>query len=411
MTRILRRAAAVATALAVLAGASAALADDLIVGEDDEVATNSDLPMSEVCATNGSDGYNGGNGQEVQAWLHRQLKAEGTGSHPEAVWAEGAHVAVTAPEDHANITTSVAAPGYITIPSDWTDSQNHTDLGPLAITVRVESTALGALTGTGPDRKVSVTAAGPSVDGPTYSDVNPVEVTATIVDASTAQAMDCTLPTASTTNPVSPQPDYVQNSVQNAAYSCDDAGPISSGIASCTGVVTKPDNTTLNVASGAALPTADLGVHTLRVTPRDNVGNVGAVVSRTYQVVAAPNDVYSVRFGQPIDGNGVLNKGKWGRVIPVKVNLSLNGTLLDDGTGGPLSIGWSYADCTATQADNVEVYVAAGSSSTDASFRWDGTQWIYNLDTTKLGAVNQCTTVFVLRDGAEIGSFKIQLTK
>jgi hypothetical protein len=69
---------------------------------------------------------------------------------------------------------------------------------------------------------------------------------------------------------------YAQGFAVNSAYSCND-GPFGTGVASCTGPV----------ASGAAIDTSTLGVHTFTVNSSDNGGNTGSLTS-TYTVVSDP---------------------------------------------------------------------------------------------------------------------------
>lgn len=112
----------------------------------------------------------------------------------------------------------------------------------------------------------------------------------------------------------------------------------------------------------------------------DNAGN-SATVQCAYHVG-------SFTFEQPIDGHA-LNIAKLGRVVPVKGVARVDGAVVTD---GPVSIGAaSRVDCaTGLGTDDIEVYAAAGSSNTGNLFRWDATgqKWIYNFDTSVLGAGN-----------------------
>ena len=85
-----------------------------------------------------------------------------------------------------------------------------------------------------------------------------------------------------------------------------------------------------------------------------------------------------------------MNKGKYGRVIPVKVLLSLaGGTALDSAAlaanGWTLQMGVNGASCSSgAGTDEIEAYADAGASAAGSNlFRWDSSagQWIYNLDT------------------------------
>ena len=100
---------------------------------------------------------------------------------------------------------------------------------------------------------------------------------------------------------------------------------------------------------------------------------------------------FGLQFLQPLDQSTsvpVMNKGKYGRVIPVKVLLSVaGGAALDSAAlaanGWTLQMGINGASCqSGAAADDIEAYADAGQSAAGSNlFRWDGGQWIYNLDT------------------------------
>ena len=102
---------------------------------------------------------------------------------------------------------------------------------------------------------------------------------------------------------------------------------------------------------------------------------------------------FGLQFFQPLDqstSDPVMNKGKYGRVIPVKVRLSLaGGAALNDAAlaanGWTLQIGVNGASCqSGAGTDDIEAYADAGQSAAGSYlFRWDPAagQWIYNLDT------------------------------
>lgn len=99
-------------------------------------------------------------------------------------------------------------------------------------------------------------------------------------------------------------------------------------------------------------------------------------------------NTYSILYLRPIDqstaGGFVINDGKNGRVIPVKVQLFKNGTAIQSGT---VIMGLRPASCTAGAAtDLVTEYADAGNSNGGSNlFRWSSDFWIYNLDTRALG--------------------------
>jgi hypothetical protein len=114
------------------------------------------------------------------------------------------------------------------------------------------------------------------------------------------------------------------------------------------------------------------------------------------------------QYYQPIDqsttSSPIVNVGKFGKVIPVKVTAlySLGGTpvaLTDTvmaANGLSMIIGVNNAACVGGGAtDDVELYADAGSANANTNlFRYSSGQWIYNLDTghapSVVMAVNSC---------------------
>jgi Tol biopolymer transport system component len=124
----------------------------------------------------------------------------------------------------------------------------------------------------------------------------------------------------------------------------------------------------------------------------------------------------TAQFLQPLDQssdplNPVLNTGKNGRVIPVRVRLSLGDTAITDlNAPGPVTIVVSkLASCSSTAGtDPVEQYADAGQSSAGTNlFRYDtGAQvWTYNLDTKALGLVTgNCYRIDVRVNGTLVAN-------
>lgn len=106
--------------------------------------------------------------------------------------------------------------------------------------------------------------------------------------------------------------------------------------------------------------------------------------------------------------NPVLNTGKNGKVIPVKLQLSQGGTAISDlNAPGPVTIAVSnLASCSITGGDPVLAYADAGQSSAGTNqFRYDpfAQAWIYNLDTKALGLVTgNCYRLDVSINGTRI---------
>ena len=129
------------------------------------------------------------------------------------------------------------------------------------------------------------------------------------------------------------------------------------------------------------------GVNTLTAVATDHAGRTSTTS------VNVTRQCFALQFMRPLDQSTaapIMNKGKYGRVIPVKVLLTLaSGTALDGpalaGNGWTLQMGVNGASCsTGAGTDEIEAYADAGASAGGSSlFRWDSTagQWIYNLDT------------------------------
>jgi hypothetical protein len=106
--------------------------------------------------------------------------------------------------------------------------------------------------------------------------------------------------------------------------------------------------------------------------------------------------------------NPVLNTGKYGKVIPVKVQISQGGTAITGlNAPGPVTIAVSRFACGAgAGTDSVTAYADAGQSSAGTNqFRYEaGIQaWVYNLDTKALSLViGNCYRLDVSINGAQI---------
>ncbi len=108
-------------------------------------------------------------------------------------------------------------------------------------------------------------------------------------------------------------------------------------------------------------------------------------------------NVFTIQYLRPIEqttDGSILNTGKNGRVVPVKVELFKDGVKLTASTvPGEVTIRVVGAACSPSSAtDPVEEYADAGTSNGNTNlFRWTSDSWIYNLDTSGLGlTVNKC---------------------
>ena len=185
--------------------------------------------------------------------------------------------------------------------------------------------------------------------------------------------------------------DIVGNSTTgiSATFKIDSVAPVVTCASTPTVLARQLPGTvkaTVTDATSGALAATVTGLATssnggsVALTGYDNAGNSTTVLCG-YRVG-------SFTFEQPIDGHS-LNIAKLGRVVPVKGVARVDGAAVTD---GPLSIGAaSRVDCaTGIGSDEIEVYAAAGSSNNGNLFRWDaaGQKWIYNFDTSVLGAGN-----------------------
>ena len=126
-------------------------------------------------------------------------------------------------------------------------------------------------------------------------------------------------------------------------------------------------------------------------------------------LVAAPIGALHAGFQAPIDGGNVINKAKVGRVVPVKVALSLGGTPVRYGDVRLASLAGSA--CSGGVEDPVDIY-SAGQANTGTSFRFDPVSgnWIYNLSTSGL-TVGKCYRGTVTLNGAVGASFFLVAVK
>jgi hypothetical protein len=142
------------------------------------------------------------------------------------------------------------------------------------------------------------------------------------------------------------------------------------------------------------------GTYTAAVQVTDNQGAVGSDTD-----ALTVNQTYSANFLQPLDGSSpsrlIANTMKKGRVVPVKITITDDCTLLpvnDPNTAVGVKV--TTAAFTATATDAVESFSDAGQSAGQlAFFRWSadssiagGGFWIFNLDSTGM-SVGTCYKV------------------
>ena len=149
------------------------------------------------------------------------------------------------------------------------------------------------------------------------------------------------------------------------------------------------------------------GQYTVHAVTTDDAGNVGNA-SSNFQL-----NRYTLDYLSPLDDSiaptVVKNTGKNGRVVPVKVDVFLEGVKQTSAQipAGDLTIKvFLMPTCSADVTDAVEMYADAGNSNGNTDdFRASGDSWIYNLDTKALGLVtNSCYRLDVYLAGVKIST-------
>lgn len=138
-------------------------------------------------------------------------------------------------------------------------------------------------------------------------------------------------------------------------------------------------------------------------------GDCLASSTGSFTTLARFTDQFLAPLGQSTDpASPVLNTGKNGRVIPVKVQITHGATPITDlNAPGPVTIAVSGFSCaTTTATDPVNSYADAGQSSAGSNqFNYDSTAqaWVYNLDTRALGLVTgNCYRIGVYVNGIQV---------
>jgi methionine-rich copper-binding protein CopC len=162
-----------------------------------------------------------------------------------------------------------------------------------------------------------------------------------------------------------------------------------------SGIDTVTVNGGANAYSAGSFNTAvtlACGANTITATATDKAGRT-STSSITVTKVCAASLVYYQPLDQSTGSTPIINTGKMGRVIPVKVSGTLNlGTgavamtdALLAANGLTLRIGVNGATCANGSAnDTLEEFADAGAANDNTNmFRWSTSQWIYNLDTSR----------------------------
>jgi hypothetical protein len=215
--------------------------------------------------------------------------------------------------------------------------------------------------------------------------------TATADRATHTLKLDTINPSVDITSPAGPS---------TTAASVTVSGTQSDATSGVTGVTVNSNAATLGSGTFSYSPIAlSCGANTITAVAIDAAGNTNSDSLELYRVC------YTGTFGQPLDANGVINKAKLGRVLPVKVEIAAND---NSAVTGPVYLGYYRTACTAgATSDEVETYVAAGSSNIGNTFRPADVGWIYNLDTNKLpgAAAGNCYQIDIYVGGTVTNGF------
>lgn len=153
-------------------------------------------------------------------------------------------------------------------------------------------------------------------------------------------------------------------------------------------------------ASGS---TFAIGTTTVTCSATDDSNNTA---QRSFTVTVG---LLTAIWKEPINGPSVVNVAKAGRVIPVKVEVFLNGSE-NRNTGAVTFKLWKSTACTAGAQDTVEAFLAVGEAAGGDAFVWntDGDFYQYNLKTPTTAG---CYSGEVLLNGERAGYFLINATK
>jgi hypothetical protein len=294
-------------------------------------------------------------------------------------------------------------------PATWTTNPNSKVFGapdPVPLTTG-SAVAPGVGTGFLPADMVTATysrIAGGSVSPPTY------HITATLssVPASalnnyivTNTGNEFTINKADTTTSVtsSANPSIVNQLVTFTAT----VAVVSPGAGTPSGNVEFYDGMTLlgtGALNGLVPNKATFSISTLSAGNHNITAHYvgdGNFNGSTSSIFAQSVQYIFVGFLPPIDNLPIINSSKAGQTIPIKWQLKdYAGNLINDlGTLAPNGLTSGTVTCGAAAVDVVEELSAPGSTV----FRFDGTQFIYNWQTTKSWAGGCRTLQVKLSDG------------
>ena len=218
-----------------------------------------------------------------------------------------------------------------------------------------------------------------SVDSPVFTDN--AGNTAPAGTTSQTFKIDLTDPSVAINSPA--------DGLSTIATSVDVSGTASDTPSGLASVTVNSVSATFGSGSFSADDVAlDCGANTITATAKDLAGRTSSDSISVTRICFSGLHYYQP-LDQTVGGDAVINVGKYGRVIPIKVTASVFGAPLTDSVlqanGWSILIGVNGVSCSGGAAtDSLEAYADAGASAAGTNaFRWDSTaqQWIYNLDT------------------------------
>ena len=276
----------------------------------------------------------------------------------------------------------------LTLPADMTVEGNSTG--------GAEVTYTGISASDTEDGDISSSVECTPASGSFFALGGPVTVSCSVEDsagASDSGTFDVTV--VDTTDPTIDTPANITTTTMNASgkvvtYTAPNASDI---VDSSVDVNCAP-------ASGSTFP---IGPTTVTCTATDDSGN-SAQSQFTVQV-----SLLMALWKEPINGPSVVNVAKAGRVIPVKVELFVDG-VENVNTGLVTFKLWKSTSCTTAAQDAVETFTAVGEASGGSSYVWnaDGGFYQYNLKTPSTAG---CYRGEVYLNGELAGYFLINSTK
>ena len=141
-------------------------------------------------------------------------------------------------------------------------------------------------------------------------------------------------------------------------------------------------------ASGSTIP---LGTTTVTCTATDAAGNPASASFTAAVTYVPPSTIWTATWGEPVASSGDTFVGNFGRTIPIKVSIFVNGVEQRSGHGASLA-----------------VVACGGGTPVVTGLDWDGGRWAGHLDTGRLAGPG-CYLATASLDGHDAGFIEIDL--